>query len=139
MKFLWLMVLIVIGVAAYPQSQIVITQVPPPKVVPVNRTAPSSLMDSDLKRVATVGILIGAVQSEAKMEMKLNRQLADLSRTFNVSKPEVNARKVAAIERTMQRDNVAVGILSEALSLAPKPMTYEQYQREMSKLSEVIA
>ncbi|XP_053699359.1 uncharacterized protein LOC128746332 [Sabethes cyaneus] len=140
MKFLWPIVLSVIGAVAYPQSHtVVITQVPPPpKVVPVNRTLVSSgsLMDSDLKRVATIGILFGAVQGEAQMEKKLNRQLTELSRAFNVSRSEVKARKVAAIERTMQRDQVAVRILSEALNLAMKPMTYEQYKREMSKLAE---
>lgn len=94
-------------------------------------------MEQDLKRVAMLGILFGAVQGEAAMERKLNRQLQDLSRTFAVSKFDAKTRKVAALERTMERDQVAIGILNGALDLATKTMTYEQYRREMRKLSEV--
>lgn len=152
MKSQWLIVLFVLGsslisVLAYPQM--VITQIPSPKVTPPvlvtkweNATSPSatvaqSIIEQDLKRVAMIGILFGAVQGEAEMEKKLNRQLQDLSRTFGVTRFDVKTRKVAALERSMERDKVAIGILTGALDLASQSMTYEQYRREMRKLSEV--
>ncbi|XP_058811130.1 uncharacterized protein LOC131676022 [Topomyia yanbarensis] len=140
MNSAWKVVLFVIsaclrGGSSFPHTQTVITQVPPPKVISVNKTS-ISLIDGDLKRIATIGILFGAVQGEAEMEKKLKRQLMDLSRTYNVTKFEVKSRKVAAMERTMERDRMAIGILNGALNLATKSMTYEQYKREMSKLSE---
>ncbi|XP_062701031.1 uncharacterized protein LOC109427343 [Aedes albopictus] len=159
MKFLWLIVLFVHGelsILALPHPQVMVTQIPSPnRVTPVptfrqpansSTTASPSLaappspspstMEQDLKRVAMLGILFGAVQGEAAMERKLNRQLQDLSRTFAVSKFDAKTRKVAALERTMERDQVAIGILNGALDLATKMMTYEQYRREMRKLSE---
>ncbi|XP_065091277.1 uncharacterized protein LOC135712247 [Ochlerotatus camptorhynchus] len=140
MKFQWLIVLFVLGsslssVLSYPQvTPVVVT-------TSENATSPSptvgqSMIEQDLKRVAMIGILFGAVQGEAAMEKKLNRQLQDLSRTFGVTKFDVKTRKVAALERSMERDKVAIGILNGALDLASQPMTYEQYRREMRKLSE---
>lgn len=159
MKFQWLIVLFVLGgshtvVLALPQMM-AIAQIPSPIVTPPvlvtkseNATTPSppatpavalghSIIEKDLKRVAMIGILFGAVQGEAAMEKKLNRQLQDLSRTFGVSKFDAKTRKVAALERSMERDKVAIGILNGALDLASQSMTYEQYRREMRKLSEV--
>lgn len=161
MKFLWLIILFVLGafsVEAIPYPQVMITQIPSPnRVTPVptfrkpenssttasptpsSTKSPSAVktMEQDLKRVAMLGILFGAVQGEAEMERKLNRQLQDLSRTFAVMKFDAKTRKVAALERTMERDQVALSILNGALDLATKTMTYEQYKREMRKLSEV--
>ncbi|XP_058446340.1 uncharacterized protein LOC131427296 [Malaya genurostris] len=145
MNSLWIIVIFVIsayprGGLCFPHTQTVITQVPSPKVTPVNRTSEfttvRSLIDGDLKRVATIGILFGAIQGEAEMEKKLKRQLQDLSRTYNVSKIEVKSRKIASMERTMERDKMAMEILNGALSLATKPMSYDQYKREMSRLAE---
>lgn len=134
---------LVLCVIAYARSfpQPLITQLPAP--IPSNGTSSLNLtsisaLDSDLKRVATMGILFGAVQGEAEMERKLTHQLADLAQTFNVSRPEVKSRKVAALERSMERDKVALGILGGALELATKKtMTYDQYRKEMQKLAEV--
>ncbi|XP_039430525.1 uncharacterized protein LOC120413640 [Culex pipiens pallens] len=133
---------LVLCVIAYARSfpQPLITQLPAP--IPSNGTSSLNLtsisaLDSDLKRVATMGILFGAVQGEAEMERKLTHQLADLVQTFNVSRPEVKSRKVAALERSMERDKVALGILGGALELATKKtMTYDQYRKEMQKLAE---
>lgn len=135
---------LVLCVIAYARSfpQPLITQLPAPTLLSngtssLNLTSISAL-DSDLKRVATMGILFGAVQGEAEMERKLTHQLADLVQTFNVSRPEVKSRKVAALERSMERDKVALGILGGALELATKKtMTYDQYRKEMQKLAEV--
>ncbi|XP_062544718.1 uncharacterized protein LOC134211645 isoform X1 [Armigeres subalbatus] len=162
MNLPWLIVLFVISefsVKVLPYPQAVVTQIQSPnRVTPVptfrkpenssistaspktspspSPTATKTTMEQDLKRVAMLGILFGAVQGEAEMERKLHRQLQDLSRTFAVTKFDAKTRKVAALERTMERDQVAIGILNGALGLATKAMTYEQYRREMRKLSE---
>lgn len=88
----------------------------------------------EIRRIATVGILAGAV----KVEQSMNEHLAALTReffkNFNTSTPEDNMEKLFNLEQTMERDKRAMEILGNALDFAIHSKSYEEYKEDMEAI-----
>lgn len=95
----------------------------------------SKKSQDEIRRIATVGILAGAI----KVEQNMNEHLAALTReffkNFNSSTPEDNMEKLYNLEQTMERDRRAMEILGNALDFAIHSKSYEEYKEDMDEIA----
>lgn len=88
----------------------------------------------EIRRIATVGILAGAI----KTERNLNERLAALARNFfvnfNSSTAEDNMENLFRLEQSMERDKRAMAILVNALDFAINSKTIEEYKEDMEEI-----
>ena len=97
----------------------------------------ASTLPSNLKKTATMGILVGAVKAEEKMEKNLMDMLLDLFKSVKL--PKVSNKqtmgKMQAIESVMERDKKAVRILNVAMTLAMASTSLMEYQNTLKNIA----
>ena len=94
--------------------------------------------EAQLRKLSMIGMLFGAVKSEFEMENKMNSLMDDLKRNFHKMSDDIKRSKIKNLEKIMTRNDVSITILSDAINLATKNMTYDQYNRDLQKLAHVI-
>lgn len=92
---------------------------------------------SKLKKTATMGILVGAIQAEEKMEKNLMDMLLDLFKSVKLPKVsnKQTMQKMQAIESVMDRDKKAVRILNVAMTLAMASTSLMEYQNTLKSIA----
>lgn len=92
----------------------------------------------EIKRIATVGMLAGALKVEQNMRENLRKIVNEFYREFNASTPEENMDKIFLLEETMERDKRAIQILSNALDYARDVRSYEAYKDRMEAIAKDV-
>lgn len=88
-----------------------------------------------IRRIATVGILAGAVRTERNMNERLSSMTREFFANFNSSTPEDNMEKLFNLEQIMERDKRAMEILGNALDFAIHSKSYEEYKEDMETIA----
>lgn len=89
----------------------------------------------EIRRIATVGILAGAVKTERSMNERLAALARDFFVNFNSSTVEANMGKLFNLEQTMERDKRVMEILGNALDYAINTKSLEQYKEDMDEIA----
>ncbi|XP_049544044.1 uncharacterized protein LOC125956308 [Anopheles darlingi] len=95
----------------------------------------------DLRRLATIGLLFGAIETEAAVERAVGRQLRDL-RTTQGSPHHQQQAALTGLTSVLERGRIALELLNHGLELAaapPLPRTLSSsgdYRRELRKRSQ---
>lgn len=87
-----------------------------------------------IRRIATVGILAGAVKTEQNLNDRLAMMAREFFANFNTTTPEDNMEKLFTLEQMMERDKRAMEILENALDFAIHSKTYEEYKEDMEAI-----
>lgn len=95
----------------------------------------SKKSDDEIRRIATVGILSGAINVERNMNEHLAVLSRDFFKNFNSATAEDNMEKLYNLEQTMERDKRAMEILGNALDYAIHSKSYEQYKEDMEAIA----
>ncbi|CAO1406843.1 unnamed protein product [Diamesa hyperborea] len=82
-----------------------------------------------------MGILMGTIKTEEKMEKNLLGLVLELFQTYNKINNKEIGNKIKLIEETMERDKRAIQILNNALNLAMKSKTVDEYRNELNKIA----
>lgn len=90
----------------------------------------------EIRRIATVGILAGAIEVERDMNDHLAAMTKDFFKNFNSSTPEDNMEKLFNLEQTMERDKRAMEILGNALDFAINTKSYEEYKENVEQIAK---
>ncbi|GAB0089318.1 hypothetical protein DMENIID0001_038370 [Sergentomyia squamirostris] len=86
---------------------------------------------NDLRLVATVSILNGALQAEKRMVFQVDKMAKELYSAAPSSSKEENLRKIGEIEKFMARDRRAIAMLSTALDLATTNSSVADYRKTL--------
>lgn len=89
----------------------------------------------EIRRIATVGILAGAVKTERNLNERLAAMARDFFVNFNSSTVEANMEKLFNLEQTMERDKRVMEILGNALDFAINSKTLEKYNEDMEAIA----
>lgn len=92
----------------------------------------------EIKTIATVGMLSGALKVEQNMKENLQKIVNEFYQQFNASTPEENMDKIFLLEETMERDKRAIQILSNALDYARDVRSYEEYKDRMEAIAKDV-
>lgn len=95
----------------------------------------SKRSQDEIRRIATAGILAGAIRVERNMNKHLAELTQDFFKKFNSSTPEDNMEKLFDLEQTMERDKRAMEILGNALDFAINSKSYEEYKEDMDVIA----
>ena len=88
-----------------------------------------------VQQAATMGILMGTIKTEEKMEKNLLGLILELFQTYQKINNKEIGNKIKIIEDTMERDKRAIQILNNALNLAMKSKTVDEYRSELNKIA----
>lgn len=88
-----------------------------------------------LQQATTMGILMGTIKTEEKMEKNLIGLILELFQTYQKINNKEIGNKIQVIEETMERDKRAIQILNNALNLAMKSKTVDEYRNELNKIA----
>lgn len=88
-----------------------------------------------LQQATTMGILMGTIKTEEKMEKNLLVLILELFQTYKKINNKEIGNKIKVIEETMERDKRAIQILNNALNLAVKSKTVDEYRNELNKIA----
>lgn len=94
----------------------------------------SKKSQDEIRRIATVGILAGAIKVERNMNQHLAALTRDFFTKFNSFTPEENMERLFNLEQTMERDKRAMEILGNALDFAIHSKSYEEYKEDMDEI-----
>lgn len=95
----------------------------------------SKKSQDEIRRIATVGILAGAIKVEQSMNVHLAALTREFFNNFNTSTPENNMEKLFNLEQTMERDKRAMEILGNALDFAIHSKSYEEYKEDIEEIA----
>ncbi|XP_059616689.1 uncharacterized protein LOC132261756 [Phlebotomus argentipes] len=85
----------------------------------------------DLRLIATISILNGALKAEENMEKQLQKMAQDFYAKAPSTSAEGNLQKIKQIEKFMTRDRRAIAMLSTALDLAKTNSSVDDYRRAL--------
>ncbi|CAO1397416.1 unnamed protein product [Diamesa serratosioi] len=88
-----------------------------------------------IQQATTMGILMGTIKTEEKMEKNLLGLILELFQTYQKINNKEIGNKIKVIEATMERDKRAIQILNNALNLAMKSKTLDEYRKELNKIA----
>ena len=88
-----------------------------------------------LQQATTMGILMGTMKTEEKMEKNLLGLILELFQTYQKINNKEIGKKIKVMEETMERDKRAIQILNNALNLAMKSKTVDEYRNELNKIA----
>ncbi|XP_037029669.1 uncharacterized protein LOC119069655 [Bradysia coprophila] len=94
----------------------------------------SKKSSEEIRRIATVGILAGALKTERSLNERLAALARDFFVNFNSSTVEDNMEKLFNLEQTMERDKRAMEILGNALDFAIHSKNLDQYKEDMEEI-----
>lgn len=88
------------------------------------------------RRIATIGLLMGAIRSEEQMEKELIRMTHDLLDNFNTSSMAEKETKLKEISKFVQRDLRAMFILSSAIDLTQYNASVAEFRNAMKEFAQ---
>jgi hypothetical protein len=86
-----------------------------------------------------MGMLLGAIQAEEKMEKKLLNMCELLFKNLNILTSQEIAHKVNLIESQMLRDRKAMQILTNAIALAMNEKSVEEYRGVLRNIAAEVS
>lgn len=92
-------------------------------------------LQTNLKRAATMGIMLGTVKVEQQMESNIAKLLGDFMKSLHKPNMKQATKKLSEIETTMKRDKHAIDILKSALDLAMKTKTIGEYRLALNQIA----
>lgn len=95
----------------------------------------STKTQKTLQQATTMGVLMGTIKTEEKMEKNLLSLILELFQTFQKMNNKDIRSKIKVIDETMERDKRAIQILNNALNLAMKSKTVDEYRNELNKIA----
>lgn len=98
-----------------------------------------SQLQQNFKRAATMGLMLGTVQVEKKMEVNVMKLLNEFLRNLQKSNTAAAIKKMKEIETTIYRDKQAIEILKNAMDLAMKTKTIRDYREALNKVAKADA
>ncbi|KFB41948.1 AGAP013464-PA-like protein [Anopheles sinensis] len=108
---------------------------------PSNQPADTTSPDQRhlLRQIGTLGLLVGAVEVEAAIEARLEHLLKELEQ----SRPQDVTRRLATIDRTLERAQLSLEILGAGLDLTAAdtrriPSAQLQLRRELQKRAQQV-
>lgn len=96
------------------------------------------LSPDEVRIVTTLGLLSGAVRVEESMRENLYVLTDDLLASFNTTTPKENMKKLATIEKTINRDKSVVKVLNEMLRYARNETTLNVLQKDMIEILKEV-
>ncbi|KAG5683182.1 hypothetical protein PVAND_012478 [Polypedilum vanderplanki] len=93
-------------------------------------------VEKNLKRAATLGVALGTEKATQKMQLNILQLLHDFIKTIQGANMRQTMMKYQKIEDTIDRDKKAVEILSNAIKLATKTETLDEYHSALKELSK---
>lgn len=95
--------------------------------------------DADMRIIATVGLVSGALKVQDEMKTNLQRLSNELIINFNDSTPQQNFDKLVAIEETIQRDKASIDVMNSILKFARNEKTFENFQNDMKQILKEVS
>lgn len=95
--------------------------------------------DTEMRLLSTIGLIAGALNVEEAMREYLNRMADELADTFSRMSPEQQAKKRLAVEETINRDRLAVKLLTSALKFAREAIDIDEFQKDMKRLKNEVS
>lgn len=94
--------------------------------------------EADMRVIATVGLVSGALKLQDAMKGNLYRLADDLIDGFNASTPQRNMEKLLVIEETIGRDRASIEVMNGILEFARNTKNFDEFQKDMQRvLNEV--
>lgn len=95
--------------------------------------------ETDMRIIATVGLVSGALKLQDEMTKNLHRLATELVGDFNASTPHQNMDKLLAIEETMEHDKASIAVMNSILEFARNAKTFDEFQKDMKRILKEVS
>lgn len=95
--------------------------------------------ETDMRIIATVGLVSGALKLQDEMTKNLHRLATELVGDFNASTPHENMDKLLAIEETMEHDKASIEVMNSILGFARNAKTFDEFQKDMKRILKDVS
>lgn len=96
-------------------------------------------LQKNIRRAATMGIVMGTVKSARKMETNILILIHEFIKTLQGSNMRQAIEKFQKIEDTIERDKKSMEILTSAMNVAMDTKTIKDYQQALKKISNDVS
>jgi len=96
-------------------------------------------LQKNIKRAATMGIIMGTAKTARKMETNILLLIHEFIKALQGSNMRQVIKKFQKIEDTIERDKKAMEILTSAMNVAMETKTNSDYRQALNKISNDIS
>lgn len=107
-------------------------------LIKIVRRMRQNYTETEMRILATVGLISGALNVEEAMRENLNRLADEYHEAFDQMSSEQSARKAFSIEEAMNRDKLASKFLASALKFAREVIDLDDFQKDMKRLKNEV-
>lgn len=107
-------------------------------LIKIVRRMRQNYTETEMRILATVGLISGSLNVEEAMRENLNRLADEYHETFDKMSTEQSAKKAFSIEEAMNRDKLASKFLASALKFAREVINIDDFQKDMKRLKNEV-